>query len=79
MLTINILRPVEIYPEYSAIGQCYDQHIIGYLSSDKVGGDGELQLDTLDIEDWEVLSAGGGSSIRSRKAVLEIERHPVME
>jgi hypothetical protein len=63
-LTINVLGPVQIYAKDPAVGEGYDEHIVGYLSSDKVRSDGELQLDTLDVEDGEVLSAGGqaGSS-----------------
>lgn len=76
--TVNVLGSVQVYPEYSAIGKRYYKHIVCYLSSHKVCSDGELQLDSLDVEDGEVLSAAGkagGSPVDGRKAVGEIKRH----
>lgn len=70
-LTINVTRTVEIYAQDAASGQSEDKDIVGDLGSDKVRGDGELQLHSLHLEDWQrrvsdVLQARGGNILNRR-------------
>lgn len=52
-LTINILRPIQIYTQYAPVREGNDEDIISHLRGHEVGGNGELELDSLDVEDGE--------------------------
>lgn len=52
-LTVNVLRAVEVDAQDAAVGEGQDDEVIGHLRGDKFGGDGELELDSLDGEDGQ--------------------------
>lgn len=49
--TVNVSRIVQIYAQYATCRKGKDQDIVGYLSSDKVRCDRELELHAFDVKD----------------------------
>ena len=73
--TVDVGRVVKINPQDSSSGQSKDEDVISDLCGHKVGGNGELKLYSLNIED------GKGSTriiLRGRRSggtVGDVQRH----
>jgi hypothetical protein len=72
---VDVLGAVEVDAQDAPVGEGEDEDIVGDLGGHKVGSDGELELDALDVEDGqsavcEVRCVGGPESVGC------IERHP---
>ncbi|GJC80690.1 hypothetical protein ColLi_03528 [Colletotrichum liriopes] len=61
--TINVLGSIQVNAQDAAVGERQNEDVIRDLGGDKVGGDRELQLDSLDDE-------------HGQRGVVEVE-HPV--
>lgn len=48
--TVDVCGAIQIYPQDASCGEGQNKHIVGDGSSDKVGGDGELQRHALNVE-----------------------------
>lgn len=69
-LTVNVLWTIEIDAQDAAIGEGENDDVVGHLRGDKLGGNGELKLDSLDGEDGQVVVVG---PIGGDEAVMEVE------
>ena len=77
--TINVLGLVQVDAQDSAVGEREDQDVVGDLGGNKVGGDGELELDPFDDEHGQAAAAAAAvqvdDAVGSSKAVRCFQGH----